>query len=362
MALTWTAPGAPSGVTGPETSTLDTIMKLLNSPAGGALISAGGAGLAAYGANKSANANAEANRQMSTQQFAADMAQRQLESDRQNQLAKSSAAANASPLGESQSFAQRQALMGAILPGLRNSSYAPGDSAVASAMGSGGGGMRLPEGGLDPAMISRLFGDDATLASLSQRQGQVGQINPSGPTMDLGSMFGQKGTDATNSILTANHSQMDADSQNQAQQRAAIMRAIDADMSGGNQGPAPDGYEYDKATGQLKKKGSSFLAKLGKGALKVGKYAAPIALAATGVGIPAAIAASAGLNALDTKVNGGSLAQSLISGGIGAATGAIPGAAFGGGLKGVVGQSLGQVAKSQVKNPALYGAILGGVR
>jgi hypothetical protein len=39
----------------------------------------------------------------------------------------------------------------------------------------------------------------------------------------------------------------------------------------------------------------SFWGKLGKGLLKVGKVAAPIALAATGVGIPAAVGVSAAL-------------------------------------------------------------------
>ncbi|HEX5579104.1 MAG TPA: hypothetical protein VFY43_05500 [Candidatus Limnocylindria bacterium] len=73
----------------------------------------------------------------------------------------------------------------------------------------------------------------------------------------------------------------------------------------------------------------SVMKRIGKGALKVGKVAVPIALAATGVGIPAAIAASAALNAADTKASGGSWKQALISGGIGAGTAAIPG---GGGI------------------------------
>lgn len=46
-----------------------------------------------------------------------------------------------------------------------------------------------------------------------------------------------------------------------------------------------------------------FFKGIGKGAVKVGKYAAPIALAATGAGIPAAIGAYKGLNALDQKIN-----------------------------------------------------------
>lgn len=64
----------------------------------------------------------------------------------------------------------------------------------------------------------------------------------------------------------------------------------------------------------------AFWSKLGKGLLKVGKIAAPIALGATGVGLPAAMAVSGGLNALDKKVSGGSWKDALKSGAMGAAT------------------------------------------
>ena len=90
----------------------------------------------------------------------------------------------------------------------------------------------------------------------------------------------------------------------------------------------------------------SVMKKVGKGALKVGKVAVPIALAATGVGLPAAIAASAALNAADKKASGGTWKQSLIAGGIGAGTAAIPG---GGGLGGSIG---GSVAKQGIKSLA----------
>jgi hypothetical protein len=46
-----------------------------------------------------------------------------------------------------------------------------------------------------------------------------------------------------------------------------------------------------------------FFKSIGKGALKVGKYAAPVALAATGAGIPAAIGAYKGLNSLDQRMS-----------------------------------------------------------
>ena len=71
----------------------------------------------------------------------------------------------------------------------------------------------------------------------------------------------------------------------------------------------------------------AFWSKLGKGLLKVGKVAAPIALGATGVGLPAAMAVSAGLNALDKKVSGGSWKGALGAGALGAGTGLLGGAA-----------------------------------
>jgi hypothetical protein len=62
----------------------------------------------------------------------------------------------------------------------------------------------------------------------------------------------------------------------------------------------------------------AFWSKLGKGLLKVGKVAAPIALGMTGVGLPAAMAVSGGLNALDKKVSGGSWKSALGAGAMGA--------------------------------------------
>jgi hypothetical protein len=69
----------------------------------------------------------------------------------------------------------------------------------------------------------------------------------------------------------------------------------------------------------------SFWGSLGHGLLKVAKYAAPIALAATGVGAPFAAMAAGGLNALDTKISGGSWKDAALSGAIGGGTAMIPG-------------------------------------
>lgn len=335
-------------VTQQGNSTLDTVMKLLNSPGGAALVGAAGAGISAYGANKSATAD----RELNANQFAANMAQNQLEGDRANQLSRAGAAASASPIGESQDYAQRQALLSAILPGLRNSNITPGDSRVAGAMGSNQGGLRLPEGGLDPAMIERMFGANTTLGSIQQRQNQIGQINPNGPVQDMGSMFGQPGTDASDAVLKSNQAVGDKQAADQAKQRQIIMAAIDNDLTMNSQnGKPPEGYEYDKKTGQLKKKGS-FLKTLGK----VGLLAGGGALMATGFGGPAGAALiGAGIGAGNSALNGGGVKGALLGAGLGAATGGIGGPAVSSATSGLKSSILNGVAK----NPALYSAILG---
>jgi hypothetical protein len=187
----------------------------------------GSTGIGAYGASESAGED----RQLTREQ----MAQRQLESDRSHQLSQATAATAASPLGAEQSFAQKQAIAKAILGGARNFSVAPGDSAVAGAMGTTTGGARIPEGGFDPAMLERLFGDPATLASITQRAKTVGQLNPAGPTMNLGPLFGQAGTDATSQIAGANAGELARQQEAAARQRELIMRAIDEDIRGEKQ-------------------------------------------------------------------------------------------------------------------------------
>jgi hypothetical protein len=84
----------------------------------------------------------------------------------------------------------------------------------------------------------------------------------------------------------------------------------------------------------------SFWGNLGRGALKVGKVAAPIALGMTGVGIPAAMAVSGGLNALDKKVSGGSWMDAAKAGAMGAGEAA----AMGGASKGIPGM-MGRISR-----------------
>ncbi len=100
----------------------------------------------------------------------------------------------------------------------------------------------------------------------------------------------------------------------------------------------------------------SFWSKLGKGALKVGKFAAPIALGMTGVGLPAAMAVSGGLNALDKKVSGGSWKGALGSGLMGAGM-AAAGAGAGklGGMMGKFGAKAGNAAGGNYARQAVEG-------
>jgi hypothetical protein len=102
-----------------------------------------------------------------------------------------------------------------------------------------------------------------------------------------------------------------------------------------------------------------FWSKLGRGALKVGKVAVPIALAATGVGAPLAMAASAGLNAADKKASGGSWGDALKAGAIGAATSAIPGGGAASGASGAAKAGLSGALKAVATNPDTYAAIGG---
>jgi hypothetical protein len=218
-------------VAGP--SGLDKVMGILNTPAGGAMIQAAGAGIGAYGANKSATAD----RNLRAQQFAAEMAQRQNEQDRAHQLNSAQAATAASPLGAEQSFAQKQALLRAILGNTQNFSATPGDPSIAAAMGSTNqGGMRIPEAGFNPAMLERMFGDKTTMGSIANRQQAIGQLNPRQSAMNLGSMFGDAGTAASQGVLDANQMELQRQMDASAAQRSQIQRAIDEDIRGEKQG------------------------------------------------------------------------------------------------------------------------------
>lgn len=210
---------------------LDTILGMVGSKGGQTLVNAAGAGMQAYGQGK----QAEADRALNAHQFDANMAQRQLEGDRSHQLDTATSAAAASPMGEAQNYAQRNALMSAILGNARNFNVTPGDPAVAGAMGKSTGGLQLPTNGLDPEMLNRLFGDEATQASIAQRQKAVGQINPRAPVMDLSTLYGHSADGSENAFTSdvkgSNAQELQRQMDESAKQRAIIQAAIDEDVN-----------------------------------------------------------------------------------------------------------------------------------
>lgn len=208
---------------------LDKVLGILGSKGGQTAVGALGAGLNAYGQNQQASAN----REQSAQQFGVNTMQRQLEADQQDARQRQMGALDANPLGSEQEFAQRNAILQQLLSGARDFKVTPGDPRVASAMGQMSGGISLGAGGLNAnGAIDRTFGNDATLASLQSRGQALGQLNPGGPVTNLGSMFGQQGTDTTNSIMAANQQQQKIDEAKSAQQREMIRRAIENDIRG----------------------------------------------------------------------------------------------------------------------------------
>lgn len=305
-----------------------------------ALIGAAGAGISAYGASKSAQ-SAQA---QTAKQFEAEMAQRQLESERNYQLQQATSAASANPLGAYQQFAQKQALAKALLGGARNVSFTPGDSGIAQAMGSFAGGMRLPEEGLDPKMLERLYGDAATQSSIAQRQKEIGQINPNQPVYDLANLFGASANGSQNAfttdVQTANKTEADKQLDQSAQQRALVQQAMAEDAQTGK----PGGSSIWKKIGKI-----GAIAGAGIATAMTGGAASPLLMAAIGAGTGAATGA----------LSGGGWKGALLGAGLGAATGGIGGGSGGTVAKQALGQALKTTGTSMAKNPTTYTTLLG---
>jgi hypothetical protein len=307
------------------------VMDFLNSPLGGATISAG-AGLL-----QGAQQNAQSNKQMAqnSNQFRADILQRQHESDINDQRSRSTSAAELDPLGASQMFAAKNALISKVLGGAQNIHYTPGDAGIASAMGS----VSMPSvPHFSADELNKYFGDNTTQASIAQRQKSIGQVDPNHPAFDLSTMFGNSPDGSPNSFMTdiqsSNHQALQHQMDASAQSRNDIMQALQADQqSQQQQKPEHHGNIFGKIL-----KGVGIGASFIPG---VGQIVAPIA---TGLG---------GL------VNGDGLKSSLINAGISA----IP---MGGGAAKVgstaVKQGIKQGVKQAVKTPALYAALANGMR
>lgn len=149
---------------------------------------AAGAGLTAfenYQQNKS-------NQQQNARQTAISTLQGQYNADRNREQAAAQGVLNADPLGADQRFAQHNALLNAIMPGLRNVQSHPGDPGVAAAMGGNRGGLMnaIPQGGFDPKMIEQKYGDAATMGSIVKRQQELTNLDSRAPQSNLQAMFG----------------------------------------------------------------------------------------------------------------------------------------------------------------------------
>lgn len=236
----------------------------------------------------------------------------------------------ARPLGESTDYATKRAILAALLPQLSGHTYAPGDASVRGAMGPQQTPLNMATLLSNPQVRAALS-PDATGAAIGQRDRDVLNINPRAAATNTGALglpsdpgVSQWGTDAQGRL-----------DEQRAMQRQALMQAIDKGAQAQQNGPPPDGYEYDKKTGQLKKKGSGLLGTLAK----VGGIA--------GAGLATALTA------------GG--ASPLLAGAIGIGSGALSGAAGGGGVKGaLLGGSLGAIpgiAGSVAKPAAAAGGL-----
>lgn len=218
------ASGAPSGVQpyNPLQSALSTIGTGV------------GAGLSAYGQGQQQQQNALANAYTNQ----ANMANSELNSDRAYQLNQAQAANSANPIGTDQNYAQKQAIMKAILGNAGDSNITPGDPAVAAAMGKQSGGLHIPQ--LSADQLNSLFGDATTQAAIAQHEKQVGQINPNAPVFDLGSIYGNSADGSQNAFTTditnSNKQALQAQNAETTRQQQIIQNAIQNNINAAQKG------------------------------------------------------------------------------------------------------------------------------
>lgn len=198
------------------------------------------------------------------------------------------------------------------------------------------------------ADIEPFLGQQGLASGAERFFGAQGRLQPMAPPADLTSMgFGDAGAAGTDRLGIQQAEARRQLEDLRSQRRQAVLQQL-TDSIGGQQ--IPKGYEIDKKTGKLKKKGGLWK-KLGK----IASIAAPIIAAPfTGGATLALIGAGAG--AAGGALSGGGLRGALLGG----ALGAIP-------TGGVVGQAAGQGVKAglkqAVKDPNLYkNLLLGGLR
>lgn len=321
-----TTPAAPP-VTGPPKNHAQSVLNWFGTPAGDAVTNAVGAGISAYGNYQQNQQNLKQN----ASQFAANLKQNQYQFDQNNQLNRAQGVLAADPLGANQQYAQKNALLAAILPGLRNYQSTPGDSAVAGAMGSHVGGLRLPEGGLDPNMINQKYGEHATAAAIADHAKHILSLDPNASMPDMGSLFSPEEAAPFQQTLTDWSSNLQ---KLQGQEKAKYEASIDS-------------YIQQMAAQEQKSGKPGFWHKLAKVAGIVGAGVATVMSAGAATPLLAA-AIGAGSGALGAWGSGGNPLLGAVAGGASAGLGA-----------GGAGSGVAKYAKSIASNPALYGAVLG---
>lgn len=257
----------------------------------------------------------EANRQFQYDQLA--FQERNADANRALQAAQSD------PLA-TQTARQRAAIMYSLLPGLRNAQVSSNIPGMNHFIPQVSGGLRLPEGGIPQEALA--FSTPSAMANAeAQHWRQLGLDSP-----DLSSLgYGQAGTDAMN--LAASQPR-----RGQSAAGQAIQRTVG--------GKPPKGYEYDKKTGQLKKKGGGFWKTLGK----IASVAAPIVAAPFTGGTSLALI-GAGAGAAQGALSGGGWRGALM----GAGMGAIPGVGGASGAAGGATSALGKIGQSLTTPQAL---------
>lgn len=239
--------------------------------------------------------------QMSNQANIAQMLQ-------QMKMQQAQAGLNAMPLGLEQQYVQKQRMMQALLPALANyQSARPTDPGIMSAYKPGS---NIVQQMASNPQLQQSFGDQSLETALGNYRRLVAQADPRISMQSLsgyGLGTGQdQGVEDVRMTALADQKAYEQGQTDLAQQQT--------DMTKGQQAAQPE-----------KKKGG-FWSKVGS----IAKVAVPIVLAATGVGIPAAMAITAGTNIAASKMQGKSWGDALQSGAVGAATGAVGAGALGG--------------------------------
>lgn len=262
----------------------------MGSDGGRAITNAVGAGLQVYGNGQQNKQNA----QQQAQQFAANSRQQDYWSQQAQNTSRASSVLAADPLGADQKYAQRNALLSAILPNMRNFRSQPGDPGIAAAMGGDRGGVMnaLPAGGLDPNMINAMFGAQSTMGAITQRHQNLTNLDPRAATPDLTSMYGEQAGPAMQQLQQYAQQAQSAD----ASQRAAYEQQMNQLIQQQAQQDKPGGFWH----------------KLAKVAGTVGAIAAlaipgigPLAAAGIGAASGAAASWGSGSNPLMGGVIGG---------------------------------------------------------